>query len=91
MGFNELCQHLEAVRRLLASMQGTECFAQASAMQATVLRGMIRQARLSVEESGELADVLRTVPWCDPDRNSLLSFMAEVAAPSGAAGRRNQQ
>ena len=62
MGFNELCQHLEAVRRLLASMQGTECFAQASATQATVMQGMIRQARLSVEESGECANVLRAVP-----------------------------
>ena len=54
------------------------------------MQGTIRQARLNVEESGEFANALRTVPWCDPDRKSLLSCVAEVAA-SGPAGRRDLQ
>eukprot|EP00974_Lingulodinium_polyedra_P012289 1185231-Lingulodinium_polyedra.AAC.1 len=38
---------------------------------------MIREARLSVDESGKLASALRTVPLCDADRIALLSCMAE--------------
>ena len=84
----ELRDRIVLVGRLLTSLRGQgDAYGRVSAMQAAVLKGLLLQTSLSLEQTTDVVDAIGSVPWqCNQHRDEVLGAL--TAGPAVAIASR---
>ncbi len=77
---------ISAVQRLLSSLKGTKSFATASKAQSQALQNELLKASLTLEETADIADAIRTLPWDEEDGEAPLAALLSAGSSLGASG-----